>query len=94
MFDQAKDLLKLRKEAKKIQKELEKTHIEAEIDGVKIIINGKQEVISIDISDDALSNKKKTEESLVKAFNKAVKKSQEVGASLMKDVMGGFPGLT
>ncbi len=95
MLDKAKDLYKLQKQARKIKKELKKTHIEAEYEGVTIVINGEQEVMNVKISDEALENKKKLEANLEKAFNRAIKKSQQVGAEMMKDVMGdlNIPGL-
>lgn len=95
MFDNVKNLYKLQKQAKQIKAQLKNTHIEAEIDGVKVIINGEQEVIEVFISDEALADKKKLQELLAKCFNKAIKKSQEIGAQLMKEVMGdtGIPGL-
>lgn len=95
MFEKAKDLYKLQKQAKEIKKKLKSTHIEAEENGVIITINGEQEVQSIEISDEAMENKKKLEESIVKGFNKAIKKSQQIGATFMKEVMGdtGFPGV-
>lgn len=95
MFDKIKELRKLQKQAKSIQKELEATHIEAEVDGVMVVINGKQEVQSVKIPDEMLTNGSKLEKSLEKAFNKALKTSQQVGAEKMKDVMGGLglPGL-
>ena len=96
MFDKAKDLYKLQKQAKNIKKQLKNTHIEAEQNGVKVIINGEQQIIKVEISDEGLSNKATLEKSLEECFNKAVKKSQQIGADLMKDVMGGmnFPGLS
>jgi len=95
MFDKAKDLYKLQKQARSIKKDLKNTHIEAENEGVLVTINGEQEVVSVKIPDEALENKKKLEESLEKAFNKAVKKSQQIGAEMMKDVMGdlNIPGM-
>jgi len=95
MFDKAKDLYKLQKEAKRIKKDLKNTHIEAESDGVVVIISGEQEVVDVKISEEALKDVKKLEKSLVTVFNKAVKKSQQVGADMMKDIMGdfNFPGL-
>jgi len=88
MFGKMKDVYKLQKEAKRIKAKLKKTHIEAEVEGITIIINGEQEVISVTISDEAIQNPKKMQENLVKAFNKAIKKSQQVGADEMKEVMG------
>lgn len=95
MFDKAKDMYKLQKQARKIKGELKNTHIEAEHEGVTVTINGEQEVIKIEISDEAVGNKKKLEESLVKATNKGIKKSQQIGAEMMKEVMGdlNLPGM-
>lgn len=95
MFDKIKDIYKLQKQAKEIKKKLKNTHIEAESDGITVIINGEQEVIEIKINDEAMQNKKSLEQNVVKCFNKAVKKSQQIGAEMMKDVMGGLniPGL-
>jgi len=99
MFDKAKDMYQIQKQARDIKKKLKNTHIEAETDGVTVTINGEQEVMKVSISDEALQSaqekKRNLEESLEKAFNKAVKKSQQIGAEMMKDVMGGlnFPGL-
>lgn len=93
-----KDLYKLQKQAKEIKKKLQNTHIEAEVDGVVVTIDGQQEVISINISDDEMQNKNKLESNLVKALNKGIKRSQQYGADEMKDVMGdmglgGLPGM-
>lgn len=95
LFDQAKDLYKLQKEAKKITKDLEAIHIEAVHEGVTITINAKQKVISVIISEEAKSSSK-LERILEEAFNKAMTKSQEVAAEKMKGIMGnlGLPGLS
>ncbi len=95
MFDKAKDLYKLQKQAKEIKKQLKNTHIEAEQNGVTIVINGEQQVIKVEVSEEAAKDHKKLGKSLEECFNKAIKKSQQIGAELMKDVMGGLnlPGL-
>jgi len=95
MFDKAKDLYKLQKEARTIKKQLKTTHIEAEDDGVTVVVNGEQEVVKVTISEERLSDKKKLEKSIEKCLNKAIKKSQQIGAEMMKGVMGdmNFPGL-
>lgn len=87
MFQQAKDMYKLQKEAKTIKKELANIHIEAEEDGVIVTINAEMEVMDVKISDEALQNKVSLEKSLVKAFNKGLKKGQEIAAEKMKGVM-------
>ncbi|MBD3270801.1 hypothetical protein GF376_04710 [Candidatus Peregrinibacteria bacterium] len=81
MMDQMKKMMQLQKKAKEIQNKLGNTHIEADEDNVTVIVNGKQEVVDVKI--DGKSNP-----AIVKAFNKALKKSQEIAATEMKDVMG------
>ncbi len=95
MFEKAKDMYKLQKQARGIKKELKNTHIEAEHEGVMVTINGEQEVVKVEISDEAMTNKSKLEENLLKAINKGVKKSQQIGAEMMKEVMGdlNLPGM-
>ncbi len=96
MLDKAKDLYKLQKQAREIKKKLKKTHIEAEEGNAIVIINGEQEVMKVTITgDESLENRSKLEQNLEKAFNKAIKKSQQIGAEMMKSVMGdmNFPGL-
>jgi len=95
MFDKAKDMYKFQKQARQIKKQLKTTHIEAEEEGIVVTINGEQEVVHISITDDAMQDKKKLQKNLEKCFNKAIKRSQQVGAELMKDVMGdiNFPGM-
>lgn len=95
MFDKAKNLYKLQKQAGEIKEKLKNTHIEAENEGVVVIINGEQEVIEIRLSDESLLDRKKLQNNLVNCFNKAVKKSQQIGAELMKSIMGdmNIPGL-
>ena len=93
-----KDLYKLQKQAKQIQQKLMNTHVEAEVEGVTVTVNGKQEIISIEITDEAYENKKKALQNTVKALNKAITRAQQIGADEMKDVMGdmglgGLPGM-
>jgi len=86
-----KDLFALQKQAKA----LKKIHIESESNGVIVIMNAKQEIIEIKIPDELLTNKKKLEKSITESMQKALKKSQEVAANEMKDLMKGFnlPGM-
>ncbi|MFA5829670.1 MAG: YbaB/EbfC family nucleoid-associated protein [Candidatus Gracilibacteria bacterium] len=94
MFDKAKDLYKLQKQAKQIKEELKNIHIEAEVDGIIVVIDGEQEVVSVTLPEEECKNPKKLQDNLVKAFNKAIKKAQQIAAEKMKGVMGGlgFPG--
>ncbi len=97
MFDKIKDLYKVQKQAKDIKKKLKNIHIEAESDGIIVTINGEQEVISVKIPENLSLSTSKMEEALLKAFNKAIKKSQQIAAENMRSVMGdlgitGMPG--
>jgi len=101
MFEKTKELYKLQKEARRIKSELKNIHIEAETEGVIVTINGEQEVVKVAIGDEAFAKavagkKADLESALEKSFNKAVKKSQQIGAEKMKDIMGdmNFPGLS
>lgn len=94
VFDKAKDLYALQKQAKQIKDELKKIHIEAETDGIKLVVDGEQHFISAEVMFEMEAGlKKKIEKAFVDAANKAVKKSQEIGAEKMKAVMGGMMGM-
>lgn len=94
LFGDAKDLYKLQKQAKKIKSELKNLHIEAETEGIIVTITGEQEVLDVKIPETMLTseNKAALEKSLIKAFNKGVKKAQEVAAERMRGMMN-FPGM-
>lgn len=94
MFEKLKDMYKFQQQARTIKKELKNTHIEATEAGITVVVSGEQEVVSITINDDTMQNKSKLENSLTKALNRAMKKSQQLAAEKMKTVMGpGFPGV-
>ncbi len=95
MLGKMKDMYKLQKQAKQIKKKLKNIHIEAEEKGVIVTVDGEQNVVSIQISDEAMENKATLEKSIKEALNKATKKSQQIAAEEMKVVMGGMglPGM-
>jgi len=89
MLGQMGDMYKLQKEAKRIKKELAQTHVSAEASGVKVIVNGEQQLLSIEFIDESLmQDTKKLEKAIVEAMNRAMKKAQEVAAERMKPLMG------
>jgi DNA-binding protein YbaB len=97
MFDKAKQLYQLQKNAREIKNRLKNTHIEAEDEGVTVIIDGEQNVVKVTLPELANLKKEDLEKKLEKCFNKAVKKSQQIGADLMKEVMGpdfNLPGMS
>jgi DNA-binding YbaB/EbfC family protein len=78
-----------------MQKELENKTVEAESGGgmVKVIMNGKQIVQSIDIDPSLLSSDEKDVlEDLIKAaLNQAKEKVEEMSTEEMKKITGGLP---
>ena len=92
-MDQAKDLYKLQKQAKQIKKELKNIHIEAEAEGVTVVMDGEQKVVDVKIAEALAGDVAKISKACVEAFNKGIKKSQEIAADKMKEVMGGMQGL-
>lgn len=93
VFDQAKDLYKLQKQAKEIKKQLKNIHIEAESDGVVVICDGEQNFIETKIPEALAGETKRISKAVTEATNKAIKKSQAIAAEKMKDVMGGMGGM-
>ena len=92
-MDKAKDLYKLQKQAKQIKAELKNIHIEAESGGITVTVDGEQLFLEVKVNPEILSDVKKVEKAFVDASNKAIKKSQLIGAEKMKSVMGDLGGM-
>ena len=82
------DLKKMRDQAMAIQKELQAEEITVDKNGINIVITGDQKIKSIETNG-------KSNDDIKDAVNEAIKKSQEIGAQLMKEVMGdmNMPGM-
>jgi len=99
MFDKMKGAYELQKKARALQKELKNTHFVGEARGgeINVSVNGIQEIVSIEISDEikeqlsgaSLGNEIKD------ATNKAMKKAQQHGSAKMREISGGLglPGM-
>ena len=85
-FKQAKNLLKLRGEAKKLQDELEQIKHTEEDGDMAVTVSGAQTVLSIRSGD-------AEQEKLVKLINKALKEVQKKSAKKMMEMGGGLGGL-
>lgn len=90
MFNKLKQLKNLRSHAKTMQDALAIERVEEDRGGVKIIMNGNMEVLSV-VLDNGLS-KEATENGVKNCINETIKKAQRLMAKKMQD-MGGFPGL-
>ena len=98
MFDKMRQLMDLQKKMQEAKRELENTEFEVlSHDGlIKITMNGSQEVKEFSINKEITGlSKGELEKSSKDAYNRAVKRSQEIAASKMKDIAGfNIPGLT
>ncbi len=90
LFDKAKDLYTLQKQAKQVKQKLKAIHIEAEHDGVKVVINAEQTFLEASVAEALAGDLKRIANGFVEAANKAVKKAQSIAAEKMKGVMGGM----
>ena len=85
-FQQLGELKKMRDQAMQIQRELSLEKIEVEKNGVKIVIDGAQNIISIETN-------QRSNDNVREAINEAIKKSQQVAAKKLSTMQGGLAGL-
>jgi DNA-binding YbaB/EbfC family protein len=90
MFSKIKAIKNLRDQAKQMQNTLEQVTAEGSAGWgkVKIKMNGNQKVLSLEIADELLADKKKLTETIIEAFADATKNLQKEMAGRMKE-MGG-----
>ena len=91
MFNKLKHLKDLRSQAKQMRNVLSGETISVEKGGVKVVMNGNMEVISIAINQDLA--KDSLEGILADCVNDAIKKIQRLMARKMQEI-GGIPGLS
>ena len=92
MLNQAREI---QKKIEEVQSDLEKITINAESGGglVTVMINGKQEILELNISKEAMEEDKELlEDLIISAINKALTDSQEEMQSRMNSVTGGMLG--
>jgi DNA-binding protein YbaB len=85
-FKQAKNLLKLRGEAKKLQEELEQIKHTEEDGDMSVTVNGAQAIVNMRVGGE-------DQEQLVKLINRAMKEVQKKSAKKMMEMGGGLSGL-
>ena len=86
-FKQLSDLKKMRDQALVIQKELAAERVEVEEDGVRVVMSGDQKVLELETGE-------ASDETIVRAINKALKKSQQHAAQKLASMSGGLAGLS
>jgi DNA-binding protein YbaB len=87
MFDKAKQLYDLKRQADQLKKELAAEVVEVERNKVKVVISADMKVHSIDY-DEEVSNG-----DVVKAVNDAIEEIQKVAAKKMQGQMGALKDL-
>ncbi len=90
MFNKLKHLKNLRSQAKTMQNALAGEKVEVEKGGIKIVMNGNMEIISVTINENLA--KESLEGILVDCLNEAIKKTQRLMAQKMQE-LGGISGL-
>ena len=90
-FDKAKDLYNMKKQANVIEKELKSVTIDATSGGVTVVCDGKQLFLEAKAAEGATLDPKLAK-AFIEAANKAIKKSQQIGAERMKGIMSGMFG--
>ncbi len=91
MFNKIKALKDVRSQAKQLEKALESVQATGSSKGVTVTVNGKQEVISIEIPDDL--EREKIGDAIKDAINDAMKKIQKDAQKAIKE-MGGLPDMS
>ena len=99
MNSMLKQAQKMQEEMAKVQEELEEKTVEATSGGgaVKVVVSGKKELVSIDISPEAVDpdDVETLQDLILVAVNDAMKKADDLMAEGMGAITGGLniPGL-
>lgn len=96
MFKMAKQALEMRSQVKRIQKQLEEQTYEYENAGVKIVVSGDLQVVSVSMTDLAFSERARLERTIKENTNKALRLAKEASTKMMTEMtkeMGGLGSL-
>ena len=85
------DKLKMMAQAKGMQKKMAAMSFDHEENGIKLTVNGKTEITSLEIiNEELLSDKEKLESLMLQALNNAVQNAQRQSAMSMQSELGGL----
>ena len=84
---------KVQRELEKANKEIEESTFEGKSGGVLILINGKNEVLNVEISEDVLTDKEMLEDMVVVAMNDAFNKLTQMKDEKLGKYTNGLGGL-
>lgn len=83
---------KMREEAQRLQETMATKTVEGVVENgkVRVVANGKQQILSVHIAPELSTDVKKLESLVASAVNQALKASQDLMAEEMKKMMGGL----
>ena len=87
------DKIKMLKQAKDMQKKMAEISSDIDYNGIKITINGKQEILNLEIPENLFEDPNQLTQLVKEAFNKAITDSQREMASKMQGDMGSMFGM-
>jgi DNA-binding protein YbaB len=87
MFDQIKDLYKLKKQAEELQKQMGGERITATYGAVSVTINGNQELVDVSATGSDLVAPQALADDFRKAFNQAQSEMKKVIAQKFRGMM-------
>jgi len=90
MFSKLKQFQDLRSQAKTMQSALAQETITEEKNGVKVVLNGNMEIMSLSLNESL--SKSSQEEAVKNCVNEGIKRAQRLMAKKLQD-MGGIPGM-
>jgi len=88
-----KQAQQMQKKMAQVQEDLKKIHIEGSSGGgiIKVVVNGKKEIISINIDDSVLKEEKEMLEDLIlAAVKQAMENADTKAEEMMKSITGGI----
>ncbi len=85
-LNQLGNLKKMRDQALAIQRQLAAEEVVIEEQGMRVVISGDQKIKELSVS--GISN-----QILIDVLNKAIRRSQELGAKRLQEISGGLSGL-
>jgi DNA-binding protein YbaB len=85
MFNKLKQFKDLRSQAKNMQRQMQEEILEKSKDGVRIKINGANEILELDINDELMGNKEKLIKTIKNLFKDSLKDMQK---KMAKKMMG------
>ena len=95
MSKMLKQAQQMQKDIENVQNELDELQINSESGGglVQVIINGKMELLDLNLQDEILTEEKEIiEDLIISAVNNAISKAQDESQNRMNSVAGGMLG--